>query len=686
MLHRSFATLAFALQVLLGQAQSTINVGSSDCDNATVDPGPGVTLLVGTGTRVWVNGGPETLVLDGTLVVYGLPFASTIPVIYRPQSLPSWLSPLSCNFFTTAPSAPDNDEDCTAETIVPATSCSPVPGTLKGATNTDVWYTFQPGPNGHSSIAVAPDNAEVLQATVYEGLCGGGLSDMATSTSFAPGQKARINQSGLIEGQTYYVQVASASVDSRSADFTICVTQAGQAYDCLGVAGGPAVVGTPCNDGNGCTTNDVWGPGCSCAGVSTDTDGDGTCDTYDHCDGGPEPGTHCNDGDACTFADVIGWDCQCAGTLIDLDNDGTPDCNDGCPGDAAKTAPGQCGCFNADTDSDSDGIADCLDLCDARAGTQGSPCDDGDPLTSGDVIDFNCQCAGGTPPAIGFDCLGVIGGSAVPGTPCQDALNPNCSGGSNTSIWTANCTCTNVCPNADGDFFEDASDPCPSTPTEFSPPYCAQRCKLANGAEGSLNGDCVCVATVCSQSAAPFNYDIDADGIISPASASGTFDNCATTYGVIGTPCQDGDPLTVNDVVVAGCGCEGIPAVLDCLGVPGGTALPGTPCIDEISDEVWTEDCACVQTGIPTPGTKPSFQLRPNPVENGIVLITTNTAWSGAQLQVLDLSGRAVLTTNLPSLITRTATVDLSKLAPGGYLVHISGGGRSAAQRLLIQR
>lgn len=67
---------------------------------------------------------------------------------------------------------------------------------------------------------------------------------------------------------------------------------------------------------------------------------------------------------------------------------------DNCPGDGLKRDPGVCGCGTADTDSDGDGIADCNDHCPLVAGTVGSPCNDGDPNTVGDVLTSDCLCAG----------------------------------------------------------------------------------------------------------------------------------------------------------------------------------------------------------------------------------------------------------------------------------------------------
>jgi len=46
-----------------------------------------------------------------------------------------------------------------------------------------------------------------------------------------------------------------------------------------------ALAGTPCDDGDACTENDVYDSNCNCAGTIADTDGDGICDANDDCPG-----------------------------------------------------------------------------------------------------------------------------------------------------------------------------------------------------------------------------------------------------------------------------------------------------------------------------------------------------------------------------------------------------------------
>ncbi len=95
----------------------------------------------------------------------------------------------------------------------------------------------------------------------------------------------------------------------------------------------------------------VEGGASPCDGQGGDSDGDGVCDDSDQCPGTDDAliGTACNDGDACTTGDVYDSNCGCSGTFQDSDNDGVCDANDVCAN----------GDDNVDTDGD--GIPDACD-------------------------------------------------------------------------------------------------------------------------------------------------------------------------------------------------------------------------------------------------------------------------------------------------------------------------------------
>ncbi len=116
---------------------------------------------------------------------------------------------------------------------------------------------------------------------------------------------------------------------------------------CYGVS--DALIGSPCEDGNLCTTGEIFSSNCTCEGGQiTDDDNDGVCDIFDICPGGDDSldmdedgtpdfcdtcdnslfGTACDDNDACTIDDIFDNMCNCIGTYQDSDNDGVCDADD----------------------------------------------------------------------------------------------------------------------------------------------------------------------------------------------------------------------------------------------------------------------------------------------------------------------------------------------------------------------
>ncbi|MCB0599055.1 MAG: right-handed parallel beta-helix repeat-containing protein, partial [Phaeodactylibacter sp.] len=84
-----------------------------------------------------------------------------------------------------------------------------------------------------------------------------------------------------------------------------------------------AYPGSPCDDGDPTTANDVYNENCQCAGTPTacfgigDADGDGVCADTDCDDNDPniayQPGDACDDGVPTTSGETIQVDCSCGG-------------------------------------------------------------------------------------------------------------------------------------------------------------------------------------------------------------------------------------------------------------------------------------------------------------------------------------------------------------------------------------
>src|SRR5690606_30926328 len=87
-----------------------------------------------------------------------------------------------------------------------------------------------------------------------------------------------------------------------------CVCE-GLLIDCLGLPGGSALPGTPCNDEDPGTENDMWTIACECKGTPI---GDADCEGV--IGGTALPGTPCDDEDASTINDTWTADCECIGT------------------------------------------------------------------------------------------------------------------------------------------------------------------------------------------------------------------------------------------------------------------------------------------------------------------------------------------------------------------------------------
>jgi hypothetical protein len=144
------------------------------------------------------------------------------------------------------------------------------------------------------------------------------------------------------------------------------------------------------------------------------------------------------------------------------------------------------------------------------------------------------------------------------------------------------------------------------------------------------------------------------------------------------------DPTTGNDVYQADCTCAG--ELIDCEGVAGGTALPGTPCDDmnpNTGNDMWDANCVCM--GDPATSVndeaRPSVELFPNPA-NAMVNFVFNEHFEG-RLIILNVSGQEVRTIPISSL---SGVIDVSDLSNGSYhLMFVDAKGLKNPQVMKIQ-
>jgi hypothetical protein len=98
----------------------------------------------------------------------------------------------------------------------------------------------------------------------------------------------------------------------------------------------------------------------------------------------------------------------------------------------------------------------------------------------------------------------------------------------------------------------------------------------------------------------------------------------------------------------------------------------------------WSASGAVVGVEAPTAEARPVFRVWPNPTR-GIVNLTASRTGADALVSVHDVLGRCVLTRTLEPSNPRALSLDLRGLAAGVYLVKVSDGGHSTAQKLVVQ-
>jgi hypothetical protein len=154
-----------------------------------------------------------------------------------------------------------------------------------------------------------------------------------------------------------------------------------------------------------------------------------------------------------------------------------------------------------------------------------------------------------------------------------------------------------------------------------------------------------------------------------------------------GTPCDDGNADTNNDSYSLACVCLGE----DCAGVQGGTALPGEPCDDgnaDTSNDVWLSGCTC--QGSPTAladlELDRKLNVHPNPTNSSIMVSVQEVQGVQVTLVLRDALGRSVISheAGVTTGVWRHA-LDLSALGQGVYLLDVTVGDMHSTRRIIKQ-
>lgn len=208
-----------------------------------------------------------------------------------------------------------------------------------------------------------------------------------------------------------------------------------------------------------------------------------------------------------------------------------------------------------------------------------------------------------------IDCLGVLGGGALPGTACNDG-----NGCTTGDTYNLACQCVGTpSGDSDGDGTCNALDGCPNDANKTAPGQCgcgnAEPGSACNDGNPATIGDVVNANCVCA------GQLIDCLGV-----PNGT--------ALPGTPCDDGNAATGNDRWTAQCTCVG--QLIDCQGVPGGSAVPGAPCNDSnpmTIGDAWNPSCQCVGILVDCLGT-PNGSAMPGTACDDGNASTGNDTWS----------------------------------------------------------
>ena len=153
-----------------------------------------------------------------------------------------------------------------------------------------------------------------------------------------------------------------------------------------------------------------------------------------------------------------------------------------------------------------------------------------------------------------------------------------------------------------------------------------------------------------------------------------------------GTACDDGNPDTSNDVYNVDCACVGE----DCEGVLGGSALPGTPCDDgdpETLDDTWVTGCTCDGiVGLQERAPGVAMSVMPNPTEGMVSVRMDLNEGAAVTYVVRDALGQMV---DRKDLGVRSGeqrlTLDLSGHATGVYVLELRIGDQLTQTRIIKQ-
>ncbi|MBP6391897.1 MAG: T9SS type A sorting domain-containing protein [Flavobacteriales bacterium] len=127
---------------------------------------------------------------------------------------------------------------------------------------------------------------------------------------------------------------------------------------------------------------------------------------------------------------------------------------------------------------------------------------------------------------------------------------------------------------------------------------------------------------------------------------------------------------------------------IDCLGVPDGPALPGTPCDDSdpnTANDTWSANCVC-EGLVAVPEVNPLaalIQVHPNPAREAVRIEIGALAGQHARYALMDALGQRIVAVDLGVLSgTWKGSVELSGMSSGIYFLEFVVGGDRYTKRI----
>lgn len=366
-----------------------------------------------------------------------------------------------------------------------------------------------------------------------------------------------------------------------------------------------------------------------------DLDLDGVCDEVDPCIGAFDVCGTCNGPGAifeCGCYDIPPGDCDCSGATVDA----LGDCGGTC-----------CSDFNGNGICDNEEVMGCTypDACNFNPSATvdegtcfwpGSPCDDEDPNTVGDVFNSDCVCMG--------------------------------------EVLIEGCTNNTAC-----NYNEEA------TVNDWSCFFVGDPCNDENPLtiNDTIDENCLCFGEAIIEGCTnPIACNYNADATVSDGSCL-----------LVGDSCDDLDDTTINDVYGPDCVCSGVEIIEGCTDADAcnymddanednaSCAYVGDFCDDndqETFDDVYNEICECVgTTGILNPVGQ-AFRLSPVPTSNTLHMKMSSVV--PVTVVLTDMTGQIVMTKELSD----GGVMDVRDLPSGNYTAMVVSNGTTLMHQKVV--